>query len=506
MWTGDRVLGASPTGRDVLPEAVPGDGSVESLGSLLVPERLAVWSWVLGYTAVLVSLSILRYGLWVAGGGGLGLYEQGLWLLLHRGFHGVSTYTGQPILAQSGSYLLLLLAPLYSIGGVGLLFVLQAFAFGLGYYFIRRIGNDLNVTPQYAHLLGLVYLVYPTILGANLYDFHPQAFGVPLLFALVAALIERRRIESLALLLASFLVGDSVTVVLVGLGVALLLQRRSAWGVIVICTGVVGGYVDLNVVIPWLGHGVSEGWIQAYGNFGPTPGRGLSGLFHHPEYWFNWVNRLRSFEYLAWLLAPLSLLGAIFGRRAVNAWCIPGLALAEANLISPVPALTSPFDQHSVLIVPFLFITLLSAMGANGKPRDRRWIMASVAPALVLLIVFAVQQYHSYWQKAPANASDLEVAVSSVPAFSPIVAEDYILPHMANRPQEWQVDALGTTNMPANTFVILDLSTTSGSGLPGGSGKIKALLADRRQASVVFSRSGVIVLKLLRDQTTAASG
>lgn len=453
---------------------------------MLVPERLAIWSWVLGYTAVLASLSILRYGLWVARGDDLGFYEQGLWLLLHRGLYGLSTYTGQPILGHSASYILLLLAPLYAVGGVGFLLVLQALGFGLGYYFIRRIGNDLKVAGGYAHLLGVLYLIYPTVLGVNLYDFHPEALGVPLLFGLIAALIEKRRTASLVLLLASFLVGASVAAVLAGLGVTLLLQRRVGWGVAAILVGLIGGYLDVHFVMQVLGNGA----------IGQGAGGGLVGLLQHPQQLIAWGSRVRSWEYMAWLLGPLSIVGILLGTRLFNAWWISVLPLMEVNLLSTAPALTSPFTEHSAMAVPFLFVALIWALRDNYAPMGQGWIKASVVPAMVLLVVFGVQQYRSYWRSAPANTSALDAAVAAVPPFAPVMAQEYVLPHLAQRPQEWQLGALGTMEIPAGTYVVLDQSMTTGTAPPGDVAKIAALLTDARRTTVVFSESGVIVGKL----------
>lgn len=470
----------------------------EPLGSLLVPERLAIWSWVLGYTAILSSLSVLRYSLWVARGDDLGVFEQALWLLVHHGLHAVSTYTGKPVLANAASYVLVLLAPLYAVGGVGFLLVLQAFAFGLGYYFIRRIGGALGAPSRYAHLLGVLYLLYPTVLGANLYDFHPDALGIPVLFALAWAAIEERWVAYGLLLLASLLIKDSVTVVLIGLGVALLLRRRAGWGLITLLVALAGGYLDVLVLIPRLGHGVMSQWTADYANLGPTPLAGIDHLLHHPQTLFGWVKRPRSWEYLAWLFGPLAVCAGMLGRRVLNVWWIPGLALLETNLLSPTPALTSPFIEFTVFAIPFFFVAMLQGMTHRAVPLGRRRAAAWVIPALLLVVVFCGQQYRSYWSDAPSNSTALQAAVAKVPAGAPVMTQNFILPHVADRAKEWQVAALGSMTVPARTYVILDPATSTHLASQADLTALQAVVEDQKQAQILYSKSGVTVARLLQ--------
>jgi uncharacterized membrane protein len=473
------------------------DGSEESLGSLLVPDRLAVWVWVLGYTALLTSLSVLRYGLWVARGDDLGVFEQGLWLLAHRGVHAVSTYTGQPILADGASFILVLLAPLYAVGGVGCLLTLQSLAFGIGYYFIRRMGSALRVAPEVAHTLGVIYLLYPTVLGVNLYDFHPQAFGVPLLFAAACALSERRWLAYTILICTAALVGGGAAPVLVGFGVALILQGKAAWGAPTALVGLGSGALDALVLIPWLTHGAGSPWLAVYGSVASGPVVGLSAVVHHPQILLSWAKHLRSWEYILWLLGPFAGIALTLRSRLLTAWWLPALLLMEVNLVSGIPSVSSPFTEYSVLAVPFLFLAILAGASegrSSGGRRSTIWL----APVAVLLLVFGTQQFRSYWRGAPTNVSTLAAAVAVVPKDAPIIAQDYVLPHVADRAQEWQLAALGSFTVPTGSYLVLDNNTSSSPDSPDVVARARALLADKEETMTVFSNGGVMVGKVLR--------
>jgi len=70
--------------------------------------------------------------------------------------------------------------------------VLQSLALGLGYLLLRTIAAELGVPERQAHRLGLLYFVYPPVIGANLFDFHPDVLAVPLLLWALLLYLRRR--------------------------------------------------------------------------------------------------------------------------------------------------------------------------------------------------------------------------------------------------------------------------------------------------------------------------
>lgn len=455
---------------------------------------------MLGYTALLSSLSILRYGLWVARGDDLGVFEQGLWLIMHDGLRAISTYTGHPILADGASSVLILLAPVYAVGGVGLLLVLQTFALGIGYYLVRRLGSDLGLAPANAHILGVIYLLYPTILAVNLYDFHPQSLGVPLLLGAICAVAERRWVSYVVLLLLAALVGGSAAVALVGLGIVLLLQGRSAWGAAAALVGLCIGGMDTFGLIPHLMHGAADAWLAIYGSIASTSSDvALGSLVRPPLSMLGWATQVRSWEYIAWLVGPLAGLAVVLRLRLVNMWWIPSLLLMELNLVSGLPSASSPFTEYSVLAVPFIMMAgIAGCRGLLGSREIRRsWTL--LAPVAVLLIVLGALQFRSYWHSAPPNTSALEAAIAVVPSNAPVMAQDFVLPHLANRAQEWQLAALGSFTVPTGTYLVFDASATSRLASQATMARAKALLANNEQTAILYSHDGVTVGRELRS-------
>lgn len=458
----------APMSVRIAPAATATSPGEVPLGSLLVPRGLTVWGWVLGYTAVLSSLSILRYHLWLAGGHDPGLFQQALWLLAHRGLHAVSAYTGQLILTNVSTYSLAVLAPFYAVGGLGFLLVLQSFALGLGYLFIHKIGTTLGVSERASHLVGLMYLMSTTMLAADLFDFHPEALGVPILFGLIWSAIVTRWLAYSLLLMAALPITDTMPLLLIGAGLALLLRRNAAWGLITVTTGFLAGYLEM-------GHPLTQHLAL-----------------------LNWRIQPSAWMSLASLFGPLAGVVATLRTRVLTPWWIPGMMLVGANLLSPSP-FTSPFNQMTILGAPFFFAAALEGLRWRGTELPgRREAAVWLIPSFLLLTVFAWHEYTTNWQMLSPNAEALQAGAAVVPKEAPVVTQDFIAPHLADRDQLWTPGALRASRPPAGTYAILEPSVDTGVAARADLALLQAALMVKGQAAVVFSRAGVTVYRLLR--------
>lgn len=465
-------------------------GDAEPLGSLLRPDRLSQWAWTLGYTALLSMLSVFRYHVWLAAGYDLGLFRQGLWLIMHKGLLAASTYTGHPILADGASYILVLLAPVYQVGGVGLLLVLQAFAFGLGYVFIRRIAEQVGVSDKWAHVAGVIYLLYPTVLGANLFDFHPDAFGIPILLALIWAALAENWLAYGVLLVASLLVKDTVPILLLGTGIVLVIQRRTGWGIATLIAAALGYGADAYWLLPQLTHGAVSPGAALYGPFGI--------VLSHPQHLLAWVRSLHDWEYLVWMFGPVAALAAAARRRALNPWWIPVLLFLEVNLLSPSAAMTSPFNEMSVLVVPFVFVAALIGLRAHRVPA-RRLTSGVAAIATAFFLVFTWHDYHVNWTLQPSNASALAQAAALIPRDAPVVAPNFAAAHLADRAEEWLPASAGA--LPRGTYILLDPAATTRVTPPSVYAGYLRIVSNKANAVTVYSQSQVTLYRLLRPVT-----
>lgn len=429
------------------PKATPPE-----LGSLLVPDQLSQWGWVLGYTAVFTALSVIRYQLWIATGWDLGYYEQGMWALYHQGLGAIATMSGYPVLADSASFVLILLSPFFVWFGVGFLFLLQSFALGLGYWWIQKLGRHFGVDQRRRQLIGLAYLCYPVLVASNLFDFHPDVLAVPLLFAAVYYAETRAWLRFAAAIVGTLLIKDMVAIAVAGVGVVLLGRKQWFPGLLTAVAGLAWLVLATSWFIPWLVHHPMSQWQAYYGQWGSTPLEGLRYLATHPWDFLRWSLEVRSWEYLVWIVGPTVLFTV--PRRpswGILLWIIPALLILETNLLSRFPAQTSPFDQYSLFAVPFLFIALCAWQGAAGSFHKKALI-----PSVVFLLVLAYHLHVTTWRSFPNDVDTLAVAISKIPPTAPVMAQNFVIPHVARRTAVYDLNQWSSVLGKMPLYVVID--------------------------------------------------
>ncbi len=476
-------------------QAGPATSEDRGIGSFLIPDNLVNWGWVLAYSAVLTSISVLRFHLWIADGFDLGKYEQGLWQIFHGGLLARSTYLGSPILGWAASWILVFLSPLYIWGGVGLIFALQSAALGSGYWFIRRISVYVGLDGARTHLLGLVYLIFPTILGTNLFDFHPEVLAVPFLFLAILSALEEKQMVFLIGVLGAALTSEIALVAIIGLAATMAWQKRPRFAAFALTVFVAVSVIDTGLVPQLFGPSATL-WQVTYGSvIGSTPALAAIALLRHPELLIDWVRTLRPWEYLVWLAAPLAGFLLLSWPKPLNAWWLAPLLIAETNMISLQPTLSSPFDQYSVLMVPFLFTGVAASLAATRRTVWRPGIVL-VTP-LACLLVFAWQQHRTYWRLFPQNVTTLQQVETLIPPGAPVATQNFIAAHFANRPQEWVLsEGVGVT-WPKGTYLILDPASSTGTTSRALLAAVFKRIKAPGQAAVIFDQDGVMVYRLL---------
>jgi len=492
-----------------MPEQHPTGEAIDSaqnfnpaLGSLVNSDRLAPWVWVFLYTAVLSSLSAIRYQAWFATGWDLGLYQQGLWAIWHHGLLASSSLTGLPIVAESGSLILWLLAPLYHFGGTGFLFALQSFSLGLGYLGLVRIGEDLEVPARTRHVVGLIYLIYPALLAANVDDFHPVTLAVPLLFAAVHLGLSKRWIGYGLVVLLTLAVNEVAGLAVIGLGLGLAFgwsDIRRIVGALTALAGIIWLILITGVILPHWTH--QSFWLPYYQAFGLTSHLATATLSKRPWEVFHWLKSTRSLEYVAFIFGPVIGLFLFKSKWSAWFWLLGALFIVELNGLSSNAGQTDPFDQYSVLAIPAIFVALLAIVQHVEWKTAWRFRWRSLIPVLFLLVTM----YHLHettWHSAPSNTVELVAAQALVPKGAPIVAQNYIMPHFSNRNQLLDTNELGSIPLKVGTYVLLDSEFTTGNTSASLLASWTAHLTKNQK--VVYQYKGVTAIRIIHPVAKGA--
>lgn len=303
---------------------------------------LTPWKYLLGGWALFSTLgaaaALRRHWNFGSHSHDLGIFTNTLWNWLH-GFGYVSgPKDGMNLFADHQSPILLALAPAFALfPGPETLLVLQAVgiaAGGVPLYFIARSYLAPDARRVWAFAFPMLYWGYLPLRSANLFDFHPEVFMLPLFLAAIAGLQSSRtgaRVGGALALAGALACKESAGPVAVGVGLAWILgagppdnqrfTRRVGW--VTVLLGLAVFVFDLKVVPRLLGS--SYAYAGQYSQYGSGWSEILTFPFREPALLVRQLLGPARLKYLFWTLAPLAFLPLLHPRALVAA--LPGYAM-----------------------------------------------------------------------------------------------------------------------------------------------------------------------------------
>ncbi|WP_297500628.1 DUF2079 domain-containing protein [Thermococcus sp.] len=343
----------------------------------------------LAYSLAMTYLSLLKFKYFRYTSFDLGIFTQSLYSTLHGGlffntlewqFHDVSTHFGvhfQPVL--------FLLVPIFWIHPSAVtLLVVQSLALGssvlLAYSLAKRVLNERLALP-----LTVFYAFNSSLIGINLFEFHPVSLAVPLFLLTSIFLVEGRERAFIltSLLLLSVKEDTFLGVVSLSLwwalrdGLSFESLKKNLRFIVLAALAVLYGIIVIKLVIPHFGRGYL--YSDLYKHVSITGRKlayfllfnlsfGLLPLFL-PRNWvlltFPWLESLLTsrpsqytfgFHY-PYMLVPLSFVGAIFAirkidmRKTLSVLLVLGLmtSLATMPVVRKPPKEQFPIVYYSIL-------------------------------------------------------------------------------------------------------------------------------------------------------------
>ena len=409
-------------------------------GPLVVVGAAAVWAGGFAYLAVERHL---------AGGShaeDLGFTEQVLSNFLRGQWFRMSIYQGaswnteldvgrlarpDSLLAFHVEPMLVLLLPVYALGGMLALLVLQAVAVAAGALPAFRLGRHLSHSTPAGLAVAVAYLLSPLGQWAVLADFHTSTLAAPLLLVSVDRLITRRsRPTALACAALALSAREDVGLVVAALGLVMLRQERRT-GLVLGAMGAAWTVVCLLIIRAYSG-GASPFDVR----YGATVGAGLGPIIDA-------LQRQGVHDYATTLVLSGGWLG-LFAPLAL----LPALPSLALNALSTSPWMAAGKAHYSGLVLPFI-----AAGAAAGLQRLRRTprllhlaslglILSSLAAYLLegagpLASNYAPASLNDHASRGAALAANLppDVAVSATSALVPRVsrrASVYVFPAVLN--------------------------------------------------------------------------
>lgn len=409
-------------------------------------------AWIIGVSILFFFLcSSLRHALFNSTGWDLGIFDQVVYLI-SQGQPPISSFIHVHILGDHAAWLFYPLALLYKIyPNVHWLFLVQSTVLALGALPTWHLARLAGLRKQQAIALSIVYLFYPVIFNANLFDFHPEVIAVPALFT---AILAARLGQILWFCLATIVVLGckfilALTVAALGLWL-LVFEKKHLYGAIAIFAGITWFLLATKVILPTFNPQQITS-LSRYGYLGPSIPEIAKNLFLKPEPIFKVLLSLDNLKYLVLVFAPI-----IWGLSLRNlAPLIPALPTLALNLLADYQPQKDIVAQYSLPLVPFLIIAVIATL-AEG----RGWLQDSRKFILWSLIFFLGLARWSYFFTKYLPTIDTwqatREAIALVQTQGGVYTTNEISPHLSHRPLIERTVNTESQNITQFEYVLLN--------------------------------------------------
>ncbi|HEY8278672.1 MAG TPA: DUF2079 domain-containing protein [Bdellovibrionota bacterium] len=280
--------------------------------------------------------SLSRHLAFGSGVADLAIFTNAIWNVSVSGVPFSSIKGGISLLADHQDFLVYPLGWIFKLWRSPVfLLLLQAFGLSLGAIALYGLGRQrLGKTHPIVPWLPLMYWLCGPLRAANLFDFHPEVFMLPLFLTSIWLLQEKkvgRRAVGILFFLTALAAKESAGPVACGLGLAWILEagpqntryftRRFGWVAIVF--GLTFFVIDSRY-IPYLAGG-RYSYSELYAPFGSSPFELLLAPFRYPAEFFHRLFSLSRIKFLFGILLPLGFL-PLFAPSALVA-ALPGFLM-----------------------------------------------------------------------------------------------------------------------------------------------------------------------------------
>jgi uncharacterized membrane protein len=358
--------------------------------------QLLVIAMMAVYAGAFAWLSVARHRSFSTGRFDLGNMVQALWSTAEGRFLDTTDVSGVQFnrLGAHVDLVLVLFTPLWWVwSSPEMLLVCQAVIVATGALPAFWLGRRWLGDDRLAVAGAAVYLLYPALQHATLFDFHPVTLAAPLMLFCIWAIEERRYAVLGVCAGLACLTQEQVGLVVAGLAVWMWFRhpgrRRAA---VVLAAGSLAWVaIAVGVIMPAFAIDGGNPHISRYAQLGDSPGEIVATIVTRPWEVVEVVATPGRAVYLVALLLPLLLLPLAAPLILVAA--VPQLVI---NLFASSGPVQSVQYHYAVLLVPFLVAAALLGLAKLRSrpalpPRLGRLLARSglVAALLVAAVVLA---------------------------------------------------------------------------------------------------------------------
>lgn len=445
--------------------------SEEQEKGVLTRERTAWWL-VLGlvtlYALFFSAYTIQRHEAFMTSAFDLGNFDQAIWNTAHaRPFAITNIPNVTHRFAHHVEPILLLIAPLYWLwSDVRLLLILQSVAIAAGaiplfWYASRQVGAEAAV------MFVAIYLLFPALEGANLFDFHGVTLAPFFLLLAWHYLNEQQDRPFLVAALLAAMTKEEIGLIIGMMGLYALLIQRRRFGLLPFCAGVGWFLLILEVISPAFNQAGQHEFIGFYSQWGNS---GLEVAFYlltHPLEVLQWLSTPERLTYLRDLLTPT--LGISLLAPHVLLMALPSFAV---NLLSSYPVMTILEGYHyPAPLVPFVVLSGVTGLRWLAERLTRlpkvRWskkqlIWAGSLSMLIVTLIYHVEHGATplarewKWPVVTPHHQIGDAIIASIPPESAVSAQSSMNPHLSQREKIYRFPEINDAQ-----FILFDITTPS---------------------------------------------
>jgi len=390
---------------------------------------------VLCYTVAMSIVTILRHHFLFSFAWDLGIFNQVFWSTLHGRFfyYTVEPWNGRSFFGVHFSPILILIIPFYAVyPHPETLLVLQSFVIALGavpLYFLAK--DELN--ERLALLLSLLYLTHPLLLGANLFDFHFEAF-IPVTLLSTIYFLRKRNMKLyilslfLSLMSHEYVAFLTILIILHELVTKIKakdeLRKIAPYAILTVSSSII--WIFLASAIHYY---LRNPETRSMNVLAPV----LSEI-GHPLLLISYLGNdlYTKFSYLTLLLAPL-LFTSFYSSYFLLT--LPWLLFAFTLNYSPYYKIGY---QYSLVIIPFVYLSSIHGikrlLGSNGLKRQTFNRLLLFSALFFLISTVTLIQPQAIDMKSVDSAHNI---IPLIPENASVLTTNNLFPHVSNRFNAW---------------------------------------------------------------------
>ncbi|MFH0829472.1 MAG: DUF2079 domain-containing protein [Candidatus Kerfeldbacteria bacterium] len=326
--------------------------------------------------------------------------------------------------------LFIVLVPFYAlVKSPFTLVVVQAIALAISVFPIAKIAERFVGKPMHL-LFALSFLANPIVQNMSLFEFHMLAFAIPILSFAILAYLKGKFSWYVPLILLALTVREDVSLVVIGLGILALVDRRSwKWSLLPIISGIGWFFGSMRVISILNGYGQYK-FLAYYGWLGGSMAEIAKNFFLHLDRVLLHLVAPSSLSFVAALLLPCAFLPLMRFR-----WLIPVVPTLFQLLLMQTPSELIVEIHYPSVFIPFLILASAAAFQGILKPSGKGLLskFGSERPAAVVVylvvIIYTMLAIGPLAQSVPVIAASPKIAnrvslerdfVASVPNVSTV--------------------------------------------------------------------------------------